>query len=114
MYVGARYIEVAQGAFLLCGLYSGGVHEPLSDVAIVAAFTGTGGDLRNTLGRSAWKAVVTGSEWEVPPRLSALRGNVPMSVRSGVTYNGRDVMSCLDNGLKEIMRDKPEEVKPAD
>ena len=71
------------------GLYSGGVHEPLSDVAYVDMFTHTGGDLRSTLGRSAWMTVVTGSEWEVPPRLSALWGNVPMSVRSEVSYNGR-------------------------
>ena len=51
-------------------------------------FIHTGGDLRRTLGRSAWMTVVTGSEWEVPPRLSALWGNVPMSVRSEVTFNG--------------------------
>ena len=81
MYVGARHTEVAQGAVVVCGLYSGGVHEPLSDVAFVAAFTGAGGDLRITLGRSAWAAVVIGSELEVPPQLSALLGNVPMSVR---------------------------------
>ena len=38
--------------------------------------------------------VVIGSEWEVPPRLSALRGNVPMSVRSAVSFNGlHDVCS---------------------
>ena len=94
MSVGARYTEVAQGAVVLCGLYSGGVNEPLSVVAILVAFTSTGGDLRSTLGRSAWAAVVIGSEWEVPPQLSALRGIVPMSVRCVVTCNGRDVMSC--------------------
>ena len=94
MSVGARHTKVARVFVMLCGLYSGGVHEPLSDVAFVAAFTGTGGDLRSTLGRSAWAAVVIGSEWEVPPQLSALWGNVPMSVRCGVTCNGRDVMSC--------------------
>ena len=93
MYVGARHTEVAQNAVVVCGLYSGGVNEPLSDVAFVAAFTSTGGDLRSTLGRSAWAAVVTGSECEVPPRLSAFRGNVPMSVRSAVSYNGHCVMS---------------------
>ena len=75
-----------------CGLCSGGVHEPLSVVAMVAASTNTGGDLRGTLGRSAWAAVVIGSECEVPPRLSALRGNVLMSVRRGVTGNRLDVM----------------------
>ena len=87
MYVGARHTEVAQGAVVLCGLYSGGVNEPLSDVAFVAAFTSTGGDLRSTLGRSAWAAVVTGSECEVPPWLYALRGNMPMSVRREGSYN---------------------------
>ena len=95
MSVGARYTEAAQGAVVLCGLYSGGVNEPLIDVAIVVAFTSTGGDLRSTLGRSAWAAVVTGSECKVPPRLSALRGNVLMSVRRGVTGNGLDAMSCV-------------------
>ena len=94
MSVGARHTEAALEFDMLCGLYSGGVHEPLSYVAFVVAFTGTGGDLRSTLGRSAWAAVVIGSEWEVPPQLSALRGNVPMSVRCVVTCNGRDVMSC--------------------
>ena len=64
---------------MLCGLYSGGVHEPLSDVAFVAAFTGTWGDLRSTLGRSAWAVVVIGSEWEVPPQLLALRGSMRKS-----------------------------------
>ena len=77
------------------GLCSGGVHVPLRIVAMVAVFTSTGGDLRSTLGRSAWAAVVTGSEWEVPPRLSAPRGNVPMSVRSGVTCIGLHVMTCV-------------------
>ena len=72
----------------LCGPCSGGDHEPLSVEAIGASFTRIGGDLRNTLGRSAWTIVVIGSEWEVPPRLSARRGNVPMSVRSGVEYIG--------------------------
>ena len=94
MSIEARYTEVAHGADILCGLCSGGVNEPLSVEALVVAFTSTGGDLRSTLGRSAWMTVVIGSECEVPSWLSALRGNVPMSVRSGVTYNGRDVMSC--------------------
>ena len=76
------------------GLYSGGDHEPLIVEAIVAMFTRTGGDLRSTLGRSAWAAVVIGSEWEVPPQLSALRGNVLMSVSVGMTCNGRDVICC--------------------
>ena len=77
------------------GLCSGGDHEPLIVVAIDASFTQTGGDPRSTLGRSAWAAVVIGSEWEVPPQLSALRGNVLMSVRRGVTGNGLDVMCCV-------------------
>ena len=81
------------------GLYSGGVHEPLSDVAYVDMFTHTGGDLRSTLGRSAWMTVVIGSECEVPSRSFALRGNVPMSVRWEVTYKRplccvRCVFSC--------------------
>ena len=92
MSVGARYTEEAQGAVVVCGLCSGGVNEPLSDVAIVVAFTSTGGDLRSTLGRSAWTTVVIGSECEVPPRLSALRGNVPMSVRCVVEYIGLHVV----------------------
>ena len=95
MSVGARHTKVARVFVMLCGLYSGGVHEPLSDVASVGTFTRTGGDLRSTLGRSAWAAVVIGSEWEVPPQLSALRGNVLMSVRRGVTGNGLDVMCCV-------------------
>ena len=74
------------------GLYSGGDHEPLSDGAIDDTFTRTGGDLRRTLGCSAWMIVVIGSECEVPPRLSALRGNVPMSVRCGVECIGRHVV----------------------
>ena len=94
MSVGARYTEAAHVFVILCGLYSGGVHEPLSVEAFVVAFTSTGGDLRSTLGRSAWMTVVIGSECEVPSWLSALWGNVPMSVRSGVTHNGRDVVSC--------------------
>ena len=61
---------------------------PLNDVANGGMFTRTGDDLRSTLGRSAWMTVVIGSEWEVPPRSSALRGNVPMSVRCEVSYNG--------------------------
>ena len=61
-------------------------------MAIDVAFTRTGGDLRSALGRSAWAAVVIGSEWEVPPQLSALRGNVLMSVSVGMTCNGRDVI----------------------
>ena len=84
---------IPKGALPFCGPYSGGVHEPLSEVAYVGMFIHTGGDLRRTLGRSAWTTVVTGSECEVPPRLSALRGNVPMSVRSEVSYNGLCVMS---------------------
>ena len=76
----------------LCGPYSGGVHEPLSAVAMDVTFTSTGGDLRRTLGRSAWTIVVTGSECEVPSRLSALRGNVPMSVRCVVEYIGLHVV----------------------
>ena len=76
----------------MCGPYSGGVHEPLIDVASGVTLTRTGGDLRITLGRSAWMIVVIGSEWEVPPRLSALRGNVPMSVRFGVKCSGLHVM----------------------
>ena len=78
-----------------CGPCSGGVHEPLSDVASVGTFTRTGGDLRSTLGRSAWTIVVIGSEWEVPPRLFALRGKVPMSVRFGVKCSGLHVMMCV-------------------
>ena len=74
------------------GLCSGGDHEPLNVVAIVASFTQTGGDPRNTLGRSAWTIVVIGSECEVPPRLSALRGNVPKSVRYEVECIGRHVV----------------------
>ena len=70
------------------GPYSGGDHEPLDVEAMDVTFTRSGGDLRRTLGRSAWTIVVIGSEWEVPPRLSALRGNVPMSVRSGMEYIG--------------------------
>ena len=77
------------------GLCSGGVHVPLRVVAMVAAFTSTGGDLRSTLGRSAWAAVVIGSEWEVPPQLSALRGNVPMSGRLGLKCSGLHVMMCV-------------------
>ena len=76
----------------MCGPYSGGDHEPLSVLAMDDTFTSTGGDLRRTLGRSAWTIVVTGSEWEVPPRLSALRGNVPMSVRCVVEYIGLHVV----------------------
>ena len=93
MSVGARHTKVARVFVMLCGLYSGGVHEPLIDVAFVAAFTGSGGDLRSTLGRSAWAVVVIGSECEVPPRLSAPRGNMPMSVRREASYNGLSVMS---------------------
>ena len=66
------------------GLYSGGDHEPLIVMYMDVTFTRAGGDLRRTLGRSAWTIVVIGSEWEVPPQLSALRGNVPMSVRREV------------------------------
>ena len=96
-----------------CGLCSGGVHEPLSVVARVAAFTSTGGDLRSTLGRSAWAAVVIGSEWEVPPQLSALRGNVLMSVRCGVAGNGRDdicrvLTECDWLMVRELTLDKRE------
>ena len=74
------------------GPYSGGVHVPLSVVASDVTFTRTGGDLRSTLGRSAWTIVVIGSEWEVPPRLSALKGTVPMSVRCVVEYIGLHVV----------------------
>ena len=66
------------------GLYSGGDHEPLIVMYMDVTFTCAGGDLRHTLGPSAWTGVVIGSEWEVPPRLSALRGNVLMSVRREV------------------------------
>ena len=62
MSVGARHTEAALEFDMLCGLYSGGVHEPLSVVAFVVAFTSTRGDLRSTLGRSARTVVVTGSE----------------------------------------------------
>ena len=78
---------------MLCGPYSGGVHEPLNDVDRVGMVISTGGDLRSTLGRSAWMTVVIGSEWEVPPRSSALRGNVPMSVRCGVIQRSLCVVS---------------------
>ena len=74
------------------GLCSGGDHEPLIVVATVASFTQTGGDPRNTLGRSAWAIVVTGSECEVPPRLFILRGNVSMGVRLGLKGSGCDVV----------------------
>ena len=68
-------------------------------------FTSTGGDLRRMLGRSAWTIVVTGSEWEVPTLLSAPWGNVSMSVRSAVTFNGRRDLCQMRvsheaNGLK--------------
>ena len=76
----------------IVGPYSGGDHEPLSVEAMDATFTRTGGDLRRTLGRSAWTIVVIGSEWKVPPQLSALRGNVPMSVRCGVKCIGHHVV----------------------
>ena len=65
---------------------------PLNDVANGGMFTRTGDDLRSTLGRSAWMTVVIGSEWEVPPQLSALLGNVPMSVRC--VWHSTAVMSC--------------------
>ena len=66
---------------------------PLIHVANGGMFSRTGDDLRSTLGRSAWMIVVIGSEWEVPPRSSALRGNVPMSVRCEVSYSGLCEMS---------------------
>ena len=75
-----------KGALPVCGPYSGGDHEPLNVVAMDVTFTRIGGDLRSTLGRSAWMAVVIGSECEVPSRSFALRGNVPMSVRWQVSY----------------------------
>ena len=75
------------------GLYSGGDHEPLIVMFVDDTFTHAGGDLRSALGRSAWTVVVIGSEWEVPPRLSALRGNVPMSVRRVVECISR---MCAD------------------
>ena len=56
------------------GLYSGGDHEPLIVMYMDVTFTRAGGDLRSTWGRSAWMAVVIGSEWEVPPQLSAPLG----------------------------------------
>ena len=74
------------------GLYSGGDHEPLSVEAIDATFAHTGGGLRRTLGCSAWMIVVIGSQCEVPPRLFALQGNVPMSVRCVVEYIGLHVV----------------------
>ena len=77
------------------GLYSGGDHEPLSVEAMDDTFARTRGDLRRSLGRSAWMIVVIGSECEVPPRLSALWGNVLMSVRRGVMGNGLYVMCCV-------------------
>ena len=88
MSVEAQHTEGIHDDVYVCGPYSGGVHEPLRALAMDDTFTSTGGDLRRTLGRSAWTIVVIGSEWEVPPRLSARRGNVPMSVRSGVEYIG--------------------------
>ena len=72
---------------------AGASTEPLSDVVMGGMFTRTGGDLRSTLGRSAWMAVVIGSECEVPSRSFALRGNVPMSVRCEESYNGLCVVS---------------------
>ena len=80
---------ILQRALPVCCPCSGGVHVPLSVVASDVTFTRTGGDLRSTLGCSAWMTVVIGSEWEVPPQLSAPRGHVPMSVRCEVTFNGR-------------------------
>ena len=87
-----------------CGPYSGGVHEPLNVVASVGTLTRTGGDLRSTSGRSAWIIGVIGSECEVPPRLSALRGNVPMSVRLGVKCSGLHVMVCVGRQIEWLKR----------
>ena len=77
------------------GPYSGGDHEPLNIVFVAIAFTHTGGDLRRTLGRSAWTFAVIGSEWEVPPRLFAPRGNVLMSVRREVECLVHHVVGCV-------------------
>ena len=82
------------------GLYSGGDYEPLNVEAMDVTFTRSGGDLRRTWGRSAWMIVVIGSEWEVPPRSSALRGNVTMSVRFGVECIGRHVLMHVCCPLK--------------
>ena len=105
-------LGIPQRALPFCGPCSGGVHVPLSVVAYVGMFIHTGGDLRRTLGRSAWMTVVTGSEWEVPPRLSALRGNVPMSVWCGVKYSGRHVVMhvCVGRSWAE-MPARPAEVR---
>ena len=71
------------------------------------------------MGRSAWAAVVIGSEWEVPPQVSALRGNVLMSVPRGVTGNGLDVICRVLTEsvwlmVRELTLDKQEERKAAD
>ena len=86
------------------GPYSGGDHAPLNVVFVDVAFTRTGGDPGRTLGRSAWTFVVIGSEWEVPPRLSALRGNVLMGVRCEVECFVHHVVRCVWMPTTEALR----------
>ena len=65
----------------------------------------TGGDLGRTSGRSAWAFGVTGSEWEVPPRLSALRGDVLKSVRCDGAHIGHHVVMRVLPDLRVTMAD---------
>ena len=57
MSVGARYTEEAQGVVILCGLYSGGVNEPLIDVAIRGTYP-----IPGAISEARW-AVVPGQLW---------------------------------------------------
>ena len=87
------------------GPYSGGDHAPLIVVVMNVASILTGGDLGRTSGRSAWAFGVTGSEWEVPPRLSALRGDVLKSVRCDGAHIGHHVVMRVLPDLRVTMAD---------